>query len=102
LLGGMTEFPGTPWRGDPWTDAEAVGAHAPMPGVAWRRAGEVMHVFTHFALTLTVLAGAAPTVAADGFLSPIDTLADQALPSVMRKCAAIARKGPPRGRSSVR
>jgi A/G-specific adenine glycosylase len=101
LLGGMTELPGTPWRAEPWTDADAVAAHAPMPDVAWRRAGEVMHVFTHFALTLIVLAGAAPVVTADGFLSPIDALADQALPSVMRKCAAIARKPSARGRSPM-
>ncbi|HEY1560191.1 MAG TPA: A/G-specific adenine glycosylase [Caulobacteraceae bacterium] len=52
LLGGMLALPTTPWRAEPWTRAEAL-ADAPTQA-AWRRAGAVEHVFTHFSLTLEV------------------------------------------------
>ena len=89
LLGGMTELPGTPWRTDPWTDAEAL-AHAPMPAT-WRHAGEVTHVFTHFALHLTVHAATVADISAPGFLVPADDVAAEALPSVMMKCVRLIR-----------
>lgn len=89
LLGGMTELPGTPWRAAPWADAEWL-VHAPMPA-AWRPAGEVRHVFTHFELRIAVLAASVPAIAADGFLRDTAGLAQEALPSVMRKCVAVAR-----------
>ena len=55
LLGGMLGLPTTAWRAEPWSWAEAVEA---APATAdWRELGRVEHVFTHFALTLTVLAG---------------------------------------------
>src|SRR5262249_55124877 len=38
LLGGMTELPGTDWRAQPWSAAEAL-VQAPMPA-AWRPAGQ--------------------------------------------------------------
>ena len=88
LLGGMTELPGTPWRATPWPDS-GWRAHAPMPA-AWRAAGEVRHGFTHFELRLIVLAADVPVIAADGFLREAGSLADEALPSVMRKCVAAA------------
>lgn len=87
LLGGMTELPGTPWRAAPWPQAEAL-ALAPA-AAAWRHAGAVRHVFTHFELRLEVFAGRVGEVAAPGFLHPADALAQQALPSVMRKAAAL-------------
>ena len=89
LLGGMTELPGTPWRAAPWTAPEWA-AHAPMPA-AWCAAGEVRHGFTHFELRLTLLAAEVPAIAADGFLRAIAALDAEALPSVMRKCAALRR-----------
>ncbi len=52
LLGGMLGLPTSDWRAAPWTDAEAL-AVAPTDA-AWRDAGEIEHVFTHFALTLRV------------------------------------------------
>jgi A/G-specific adenine glycosylase len=52
LLGGMLGLPTSEWRGDPWADDEAVEA-APV-AADWRDAGEIDHVFTHFALTLRV------------------------------------------------
>ncbi len=86
LLGGMTELPGTPWRDTPWPEAEAL-AHAPQPA-NWRRAGSASHGFTHFELAITLYAAEVPSISAEGFLRPTDALADEALPSVMRKCLA--------------
>jgi len=88
LLGGMTELPGTDWRASPWTKREAL-AHAPMD-VAWRAAGEVRHGFTHFELTIGLFAARVPRIDAEGFQRPITALADEALPSVMRKCVRVA------------
>jgi A/G-specific adenine glycosylase len=88
LFGGMTELPGTDWRTLPWSD-DAARAAAPMPA-AWRRAGTVRHTLSHFELRLDVLAARVPAIAADGFLVERAALADQALPSVMRKCVAVA------------
>lgn len=87
LLGGMTELPGTPWREAAWSRNEAL-AHAPM-AADWRPAGEVRHGFTHFALTIDLLAARVPRIEADGFLHPVTALAEEALPSVMRKCVRM-------------
>jgi A/G-specific adenine glycosylase len=86
LLGGMTELPGTPWRPERWSEPEAL-SHAPMRAT-WHRAGEVRHDFTHFGLHLALYAAAVPRIEADGFLRPVAALADEALPSLMRKCVA--------------
>ena len=59
LLGGMLGLPTTPWRAEPYGEAEAL-ALAPHPA-PWRAVGEVEHVFTHFALTLKVFAADAPS-----------------------------------------
>ena len=91
LLGGMTELPGTEWRSHLWHTAEAL-ALAPMD-VAWRRAGQVRHGFTHFELTIELFAACVQHIEADGFKRPIDALANEALPSVMRKCVRMAQDG---------
>jgi A/G-specific adenine glycosylase len=91
LLGGMTELPGTEWRDRPWP-AEEAQAMAPVRG-AWRHAGRVLHIFTHFELRLDVYATSASTPGAEGFWRDAAQLGDEALPSVMRKCVAIAQKG---------
>ena len=52
LLGGMLALPTTDWRAAPWSDTE-IAAAAPV-AADWRPAGEIDHVFTHFALTLRV------------------------------------------------
>ncbi|MDE2579562.1 MAG: A/G-specific adenine glycosylase [Hyphomicrobiales bacterium] len=89
LLGGMSEFPGSVWR----ADFEAETAEAPL-ALAWRRSmGEVAHVFTHFALSLTVFVARAPldTPAPDGARWTLpENLGQEALPSVMRKVAIHA------------
>ncbi|MBN8905373.1 MAG: NUDIX domain-containing protein, partial [Rhodospirillales bacterium] len=91
LFGGMTELPGTPWRGESWTAADAV-RHAPMPA-EWRPAGQVRHGLTHFELAIDLLAARVPRIEAEGFLRPATELADEALPSVMRKCVRMAVGG---------
>jgi A/G-specific adenine glycosylase len=88
LLGGMAELPGTDWRAAPWGADEAL-AMAPM-AAAWRQAGQVRHGFTHFALTIDLFAARVERVAAEGFLHPVEDLHAAALPSVMRKCIAMA------------
>ncbi len=92
LLGGMAELPGTGWRAAPWHRDEAL-ALAPMQA-AWRPAGQVGHGFTHFALTIELFAAQVTQVAAEGFLHPVGELHAAALPSVMRKCAAMAASTP--------
>ena len=94
LLGGMTELPGTVWRPEPWSEAEAL-THAPM-ATPWRHAGTIRHGLTHFELRVDVYAATVMVIAADGFLCAVADLATQALPSVMRKCATAAQMRPDR------
>jgi A/G-specific adenine glycosylase len=88
LLGGMTEVPSTDW-------AEAIPDDAPPFAADWLERGEVHHVFTHFELTLTVReADAAPDwQPQDGYWVAEDALAQEALPSVMRKVVKLRRGG---------
>jgi len=89
LLGGMTELPGTAWTSTPVSQPAAL-AQAPM-AAGWRLAGQAVHGFTHFELTLDVYAAEVAMIRADGFLRRADALAGEALPSVMRKCVALAQ-----------
>ncbi len=88
LLGGMTELPGTEWRTAPWSPEEML-AGAPI-AADWRGAGEVRHVFTHFALRLTVFSANVDRFDAAGSAHPVAALDQAALPTVMRKCVALA------------
>ncbi len=85
LLGGMTEVPTTAWTSD--FDAAELGG-APLKA-NWRRVpGTVTHTFTHFPLALTVYTVRVPksTAASKGTRwVRVDDLANEALPSVMRK-----------------
>jgi A/G-specific adenine glycosylase len=90
LLGGMTELPGTEWVAERWDRAAALGA-APMDA-GWREIGEIRHGFTHFELRISVFSARVPVIAAEGFLQNATQLESEALPSVMRKCVALARK----------
>ena len=87
----MSEVPGTAWRegGTP--------QHArPLPADWMRLATPVEHVFTHFALRLTVERAeiASATLAPDAhWWAPADTLAEEALPSVMKKVIEAAYPG---------
>jgi A/G-specific adenine glycosylase len=92
LLGGMMEVPSTLWRESPWSEDEAIAA-APV-SARWRLLpGSVRHSFTHFHLELAVLAGAAKKGAghAAGKWVPLAALADEALPTLMKKVVAHAR-----------
>jgi A/G-specific adenine glycosylase len=92
LLGGMTEVPGSDWLAA--QDDKAALKQAPLlKGVTrWhRKAGVVTHVFTHFPLELVIYTARVParTRAPAGMRwVPIATLADEALPNVMRKAIA--------------
>ena len=87
----MTEVPTTEWSKD--FDGSSA-AHAPLPGAPWRRIpGHVDHVFTHFPLQLIVHAArvSKATRAPEGMRwTPLDALASEALPNVMRKVIAHA------------
>lgn len=84
LLGGMLGLPTTDWRAEPWTHAQAVAA-APVK-TDWRPLGEIEHVFTHFALTLTVLT----VLTADAPAGAVWSNDLAALPSVFLKAARLA------------
>ena len=94
LLGGMTEVPGSVWLAGQ-DDKAALGEAPVLKGLSrWhRKVGVVTHVFTHFPLELAVHTATVParTRAPDGMRwVPIATLADEALPNVMRKVIAHA------------
>jgi A/G-specific adenine glycosylase len=94
LLGGMMEFPSTPWREKPWAEADAL-RHAPAKG-AWRLIEDqtFSHVFSHFALEGRVARAQIGGRARDGFRWwPLKDLDQLALPSVMRKAAEVAGIG---------
>jgi len=87
LLGGMMEVPSTPWRDGAWEPREAA-ALVPLAG-DWRTLpGVVRHTFTHFHFEVTVWAAQAAAAALPsgaGRWVTLDGLADEALPTVMRK-----------------
>jgi A/G-specific adenine glycosylase len=92
LLGGMTEVPGSEWLAGQ-DDKIALKQAPALRGIErWhRKAGVVTHVFTHFPLELVVYTAdvAARTRPPEGMRwVPIATLADEALPNVMRKAIA--------------
>tara|TARA_R110000868_G_scaffold73822_2_gene213687 strand:+ start:549 stop:1637 length:1089 start_codon:yes stop_codon:yes gene_type:complete len=85
LLGGMMEVPTTPWLE---TASDDDIDFAPVKAKWTKRVGVVEHTFTHFHLILTIyVAAVSANVAAkaDGLWIAQDDLADEALPSLMRK-----------------
>ncbi len=88
LLGGMLELPGTEWRLAAWS-APCALSHAPQQA-EWRQLGQVRHGFTHFELLLDVYAAEVPDISAGGMVVPRSSLAGAALPTVMRRCVALA------------
>ncbi|WP_296706852.1 A/G-specific adenine glycosylase [Rhodoblastus sp.] len=98
LLGGMEEFFGTDWRSERPADWAALpptgdGAAAPHAHADWRHAGEIEHVFTHFALKLAVFVAEAPHSAPapeGGRWQDEPQMRAAALPSVMRKAERAA------------
>ena len=103
LLGGMTEVPGSEWCAG-LDDKVALKQAPELKGVMrWhRKAGVVTHVFTHFPLELVVYTATVPprTRAPEGMRwVPTATLADEALPNVMRKVVAHGLRHLPAGKS---
>lgn len=89
-LAGMTEFPGTAWRAEPWPRAAAL-AEAPMRA-RWRAVGEVRHGFTHFSLSIALYAARVKKITAPGMLCARRDLGREALPSLMRKCVRLMER----------
>src|SRR5690606_28470306 len=91
LLAGMAEPPGTAWSAR--QDGGETSADAPFPA-AWRQAGRVRHVFTHFELDLTVFRAdsvSGPVPAGWWWSHDID---GEALPTVMKKAIIAAMEQP--------
>ena len=83
MLGGMRALPG----GD-WGDAAEVAPPAP---ARWRHVGTVEHVFTHFALSLDVMAADLPGRPVEGEWWPIDRIEAAGLPTLYARAAALGR-----------
>ncbi|HWG05749.1 MAG TPA: A/G-specific adenine glycosylase [Beijerinckiaceae bacterium] len=95
LLGGMTEIPGSKWKSSSEeSETGTIDLRPPLPVALDALPGSVDHVFTHFALSLSVYRGdvASEIEAPSGFrfVSPA-ALDAEALPSLMRKVVAHAR-----------
>ena len=93
LLGGMMELPGTDWLEKPPTSGAARDM-SPIDADLEPVAGSVTHAFTHFQLVLRAMAARLDVPAnppADCRWHPIETLFEEALPTVMRKAAQLAR-----------
>ncbi|MGH6791104.1 MAG: A/G-specific adenine glycosylase [Pseudolabrys sp.] len=93
LLGAMTEVPNSEWRHD-FDFATALAAAPKFRAAKWQKlAGVVRHVFTHFPLELTVykvrVAKEAKAPSGARWIS-VRKLANEALPTVMRKVLAHA------------
>lgn len=82
LLGGTLAFPSGGWD----------GTELPPPAIAdWREIGLVRHVFTHFALDLTVMTADLDGPASRGRLMALRDFRDDALPGLMRKAWKLAK-----------
>ncbi len=92
LLGGMMEFPSTPWTEDDWPTAERVEQYAPAAAEWQLHPGEAQHIFTHFRLTVRVLRGETDRPEKiDGVWIAASDFADFALPTAMKKVVALIR-----------
>jgi A/G-specific adenine glycosylase len=90
LLGGMLALPTTEWRLAP-PDEDQILREAPVRA-AWRHAGAIEHVFTHFALTLRVLrAEVSHPGPAEAIWTPLDAV--DGLPSVFLKALRAGLNG---------
>ncbi len=91
LLGGMTEIPGTEWSSD--FDLSRALARAPIAAKWTLLPGVVEHVFTHFALTLSVFVARVgrTTKAPEGMRWVAEKeLSTEAFPTVFRKALTHA------------
>lgn len=86
MLGGMRALPD-----DGWVARADGNGKAPLPG-PWENAGSISHVFTHFALemSLQVYGGGRYDELSQGEWWPIDRLDDAGLPTLFAKVARLA------------
>ncbi|UFM65108.1 A/G-specific adenine glycosylase [Paracoccus sp. MA] len=92
LLGGTLAFPSTGWD----------GSHHPPPAPAdWQEIGLVRHVFTHFALDLTVMSARLTAAPERGSLTPLGAFRPSALPGLMRKAWSLAKDHPETARPAT-
>ena len=82
LLGGMLALPTGAWGADAEPENGAPAA------AEWKEAGEIDHVFTHFALNLRVHCAVAEARGAGDIWWPIGELEQAGLPTVFAKAAA--------------
>ena len=100
LLGGMMEFPSTPWQENtplpkrPNPSFEKALSFATPSSPSWTLQDQVIHhTFTHFYLHLKVALthfSRPPMLKAHQRFCPVDSLHNQALPTVMKKVATLA------------
>jgi A/G-specific adenine glycosylase len=83
MLGGMRALPGGAWGEHP----EA----APPIEADWRHVGTVEHVFTHFSLSLDVMAAEHPDRPIEGEWWPVDDIEAAGLPTLYARAAALGR-----------
>tara|TARA_E500000331_G_scaffold234521_1_gene224672 strand:- start:3462 stop:4760 length:1299 start_codon:yes stop_codon:yes gene_type:complete len=90
LLGGMMEFPSTPWVVSPVPE---IRKHEPFPGDWQPLPGEVAHIFSHFRLVLRVVSAVVEQDNCDnGQWCMPDDFGKLALPTVMKKVALHVSK----------
>jgi A/G-specific adenine glycosylase len=94
LLGGMWEFPSTPWA-DERPSMKLIQHHRPKASAWAQNNAPVIHVFSHFKLHLDVHIGHSPSIIAaqdEAYVwKKAQLLSKMALPSVMRKVAKAAK-----------
>ena len=78
MVGGMAALPGSEWR-------DGRGPEGPQ---------SIRHVFTHFALTLTIERRAAPPDGVEGWWQPLRHLNDAGLPTLYAKAARLMQEEP--------
>jgi len=81
MLGGMRALPGGDW-GDTAEPAPPIAAD-------WRPIGTVAHVFTHFALSLDVVATELPGRPIEGEWWPVDRIGEAGLPTLYARAATL-------------
>jgi A/G-specific adenine glycosylase len=90
MLGGMRALPDDRWS------ARADGDSQPPFTARWSVApGSVVHVFTHFRLTLSIAVTAspvAPDIVGDGEWWPVNSLDSAGLPTLFSKASSIAAR----------
>lgn len=90
LLGGMSALPDTGWTASKNGGTGEVSAPF---GENWIKKGKIRHVFTHFHLEMEVWT-ASTIPKGEGWWSPLDEIANEALPTVMVKALRLVLDEP--------